>query len=207
MTPWFKYNNVPLAVPMPSTANETALWLNSPCVRVAQMYSFVNGGSTYSLTRDGGAAINFTASAYTYPNTSGATFVEVAGLWNKNFNYSSSLINPEAGENSRWYVPTFSKYMRVPTSQAVDALGGYQRNIAPGGIGTVNYNPNFFTNRVDLFVRNGSGSSRRTLIGKAAGDDARASQFIGAPPCVVYQSTAIVSPVANGDVPAGAGAF
>lgn len=207
MTPWFKLNGVPVTAPFGITGNDTALWLNSPCLRVASLYAFANGATNYQYVRDGGPTINATASAYQFPNTSGTTFTEVAGLWNRNQNSSGGVLMFETSETSRWTVPTFSRYARIPVVQAFSALGGWQRALAPGGDGRVNYNPAFFNNRVDLTLRNGSGSSRRFVIGRSASDDARASQFIGPPPCALYLATATVSPVADGDRAQGVACF
>lgn len=206
-TPWYKLNAVPNAIPMGSTVNDTALFLGNPCMRVASMYSFVNGSTIYTYFRDGGPTVNATCSAYTASNTGGALIADVAGLWNKAQNSSAALTVLESAETSRFSVPSYSRYMRLPMTQMVAALGGWQRTLAPGGDGTVPYNPAFMSNRVDLFIRNNSGSTRRFAIGRAAADDARASQFVGAPPCAIYPSTATVSPVASGAVSAGIGAF
>lgn len=207
MTPWFKYNGVPTAAPYGITINDQALWFNAPCLRVASLYSFANGGTLYQLSRDGGPTVNFTASAVQYPNTSGATYTELAGAWNRSSNSGGGVFMPETAESSRWKVPAFSRYMRVPLTQAFAALGGYQRTLTPAGIGTQNYNPAFFANRVDLLVRNSSGAARRYALGRSAADDARASQFIGPPPCSLFLATAIITPTAGGDVLQGAAPF
>lgn len=207
LTPWFKPNGPPVSAPMGNTANDTALWLNAPCMRVANLYSFVNGSTNFQFQRDGGTTANFTASAIQYPNTSGATFTELAGLWNKNQNCAGGVNMFETSEVSRWNVPTFSRYARLPVPLTYDGLGGYQRALTPGGNGQVNYNPVYFSNRVDLVLRNASGASRRYAIGKSAGDDARASIFIGPPPCALYQASAVASPTSAGDVMLGISAF
>lgn len=207
LVPWYKYNGVPVAVPYGSTASDTALYLNSPAMRVASMYSFANGATNYQMTRDGGASQNFTTSIVQNATRSGATFTDLAGLHNLTSNTAGGVIMPEVSESSRWTVPSFSRFARIPLVQAFAALGGYQRTIAPGGIGTVNYNPAFFTNRVDLVIRNSSGATRRFYIARSAADDARASQYIGPPPCALYQSTAITSPVSAGDTPVGTSVF
>lgn len=207
LTPWYKFNGVPVAVPYGSTTTDTALWFNAPCMRVASMYAFGNGATNYQFVRDGGASVNFTQCIVQHGNRSGATFTDVAGLWNLSSNTTGGVIIPEVSEVSRWTVPSFSRFARVPLVQAFGALGGYQRAIAPGGVGTVNYNPAFFPNRVDLVLRNQSGGARRAMISKAASEDARCSQFIGPPPCSLFQSTAVVNPTAGGDIPAGIAVF
>lgn len=198
MTPWFKSNAVPVTAPFGTSVNETAIWLASPCSRVARMFAFVNGGTTYVFNRDGGSTINFTANSLTFPNTAGAIYTEAANVYNKLANSSSTLTLPETGEVARWFVPTYSRFLRLPHSRMFTATGGWQRAMTPGGSGEVNYNPGYFSNRVDLALRNTSGSTRRYIIGKAAGDDARASQFIGPPPVALYLATATTSPVSNG---------
>lgn len=207
LTPWFKYNGVPVAAPYGNTANDTALHIQSPCMRVARMFSFANGSTNYTLFRDGGTTQNFTASAYAYPNTSGATFTEIGSLWNRNSNAAGGLMFPETTPNSRWSVPSFSRFVRLPLAQMFAAYGGYQRALTPGGIGTVNYNPVFVSHRTDLLVRNSSGATRRLALGRSAGDDARASQFIGPPPCAFYPAGLITPPVFVGDQVLGVSPF
>jgi len=207
LTPWYKYNGVPVAVPYGSASTDTALWFNAPCMRVASMFSFANGATNYQFVRDGGASVNFTQTIVQCGNRSGATFTDLAGLWNLASNTAGGVILPEVSEVSRWTVPSFSRYARIPLTQAFAALGGYQRAVAPGGVGTVNYNPAFFPNRVDLVVRNGSGAARRAMLSKAASEDGRCSQFIGPPPCSLFQSTATATPTSAGDIPANASAF
>jgi hypothetical protein len=194
LVPWFKLDGAPVASPF-STANTTqAAWNNSPAMRVAAMFSFANGSTNYQITRDGGTTQNFTMTAISFPNASGATFAQSAGLWNRASNTAGGFVVPETSECARLCVPTFSRYLRIPTANLMAIFGGHQQLLAQQ-----NYDPVYVSQRTDLSVRNSSGATRRIIVGKSAGEDARGSQFIGPPGCALYLSTATVSPVTTGD--------
>lgn len=202
LAPWFKLDGAPVTSPFGTGATVRALWNCSPAMRVAAMYSFANGSTNYQLSRDGGTTQNFTMTSISYPNASGAVFTQPSGIWNRGQNTAGGFIIPETSEAARVSVPLFSRFLRIPTVSSMSIFGGHQE--VPGQL---NYNPSYISQRTDLTVRNGSGATRRLIIGRSAGEDARAAQFIGPPACALYPAASTVSPVSTGDVWYSVGGF
>lgn len=194
LTPWFKTNEPPVALPMP---DDTNLWYASKSGRVARMFAFVNGSTNYVCYRDGGASQNMTMSVKQEGNDDGEANLIFGDIRNRSSNNYSSPYIPETQTCIRTVVPTYSRFTRLPRSVLTTPLGGRQTGLAPGGVGTVTYTSEFLNARTDLIVRNSSGSTRRIALGRAAGEDARASQFIGPPVCALFAATNTKSPVAG----------
>jgi hypothetical protein len=189
LRPWFGFNQMPLSVPMPADTNATAAFLAANCYRVAQMFSFVNGSTDWSFYRDNADRMSVTA--YSVPTAITATN-DSSSLNSNQWSWASATNIMEPTANStRFRVPAYARYARLPTAIMFDACGGWRRTINPGGEGRFNFDYLWFLNKIDLQVRNLSGNAQRTSFGCAAGDDAMASQFVGPPPVILYSPSAV----------------
>ncbi|QJY30842.1 structural protein [Ginkgoaceae-associated picorna-like virus 1] len=189
MVPWFKHNSIPLAVPISNTAN--ALFYGARSSRIAHLFAFVTGGTDYIVHHDG-QDTNTTITARYNGNDSGSA-VGAGSLLSSELNPYGSVYIPETLASARFRVPLFAKYMRIPVCNTTAPFGASVSDFATD----VTYTNAYTCVKPVLSIRNNSGASRRYAVGRAAADDALASQFIGPPPCTLFQSTMTVSPVSG----------
>lgn len=191
LPPFWKRNPFNMGVPMPNSA--IRVWAFTHSSAVASMYAFVNGGTAFSILRDGGVSQNVTMVASTYANDSNSNPSGLSSLYNRGNNSNDSINLPENGSDFRVVVPSYSRYARVPRVWAEYSLGTAQNFLTDAMVS----NGTVFKNLCNLRVRNSSGSSRRITISRAAADDARCACYIGPPPVIVWPSTSTVSPVSD----------
>lgn len=189
LDPWFKPNSPALATPMPTTT--AALYYSAKSSRLAELYSFVRGGTSYSIFKDnvGVATHNF----YLAGDDGGVLPTTTYSLYDKaNIPYGVLTI-PETLSTSRVVIPTYARVPRIPLEVRDSAFGG-----ARAAFNRIAWNTAVTLSQPLLSIRNNSGSSLRCLIGRAAADDAMASQFVGPPPVILLQALQVASPAASG---------
>jgi len=187
--PWFKVNHVPLATP--TAANASAAWFGSRSGKVASCYSFVRGSTLSSVIKERGSS-NVTHTFRFYPSESGSTATATFGFYDKDLSLYSSVYMPDALESGRAVVPFYSRFARIPYSVVTPLTGSNVANLT-----RVAWDPALTTAQPILTVRNTSGSSVRVAVGRAAADDALASQFVGPPPVTILNSLSTTGPVPN----------
>lgn len=189
--PWFKTNAPVLTQPISNTFS--ASWFASRSSKVANLFAFVNGSTAYTIHSDGTNVSGTTVTMRWWGNNGGilGALTDLRAPENNSF---SSVFVAEEQPTCRFIVPTYSKYMRIPSMRTTPAFGGVLTSIL---------DPTTYTGEYSLalpicFIRNNSGVTRRFLVGRAAADDAMASQFIGPPPCCLFPATSTNSPVNGG---------
>lgn len=190
-TPWFKWNNIGMTVPLP--AGQTRLWYGAKSSRIARMYAYCNGATASSVFVDGAANNNVTITVSQTGNDAGSAPAGFGNLYNKGNNFYSALVMPEPLNFFKAIIPTYSRYARLPHNLLVENsfVGGAQDlpTTSPGP-----YSAAFSDMQTTFRIRNNSGGSRRILYSRAAADDARLAQFIGPPPCILWPSNKSVTP-------------
>lgn len=190
LDPWFKPNSPALATPMPTTT--AALYYSAKSSRIAELYSFVRGSTSYAIFKDSGSNA-VTHNFYLAADDGGTPPTTTYSLYDKaNIPYGVVVI-PETLQSSRIVIPTYSKVPRIPLEVRDSAFGG-----ARSVLNRVAWNTVATISQPLLSVRNNSGVNVRCLIGRAAADDAIASQFVGPPPIILLQALQVASPATTG---------
>lgn len=185
LDPWFKPNSPALATPMPT--NTVALYYAAKSSRIAEMYSFVRGGTSYSIFKD--TDVLTTHNFYMSADDGGTLPTTTYSLYDKaNIPYGIVTL-PESLESGRAVAPLYAKIPRIPLEVRDSAFGG-----ARGIIGRTAWNTTVTLSQPLLSIRNQSGGNLRCLIGRAAADDALASQFVGPPPVILLQALQVAGP-------------
>lgn len=188
--PWFKTNTVTNTTPVSNTYSVS--WFGSRSSRVSQLFAFANGSTAYTIHHDGANVPGITVTMRWWGNNSGATgaLTDLRAPENNSF---SSVFIPEEQATSRFIVPTYSKYMRIPIMRSTPAFGINVTSL----FDSMTYTGEYSLAMPLCVLRNNSGGSRRFVVGRAAADDAYASQFVGPPPCVLFPTTS-TNPPTNG---------
>jgi len=100
---------------------------------------------------------------------------------------------PETVSTSRVVIPTYAKVPRIPLAVRDSGFGG-----ARTGYNRTAWDTTVTLAQPLLSIRNGSGIIIRTMIGRAAADDAMMSQYVGPPPTVLLNSLQSFSPAGVG---------
>ncbi|APG79003.1 hypothetical protein 2 [Changjiang picorna-like virus 6] len=188
--PWFKKNYLPNTTgttPIGSTA--TAAYYGSKSGRMQDLFAFANGSAEYTVITDKPDAAATTITVFTSPNDTGNTFTAPGSLYQKGLNEFAAHTMFENRGSFRVCVPSFTKYQRVPAALFSGLVGSdatAPSNYTVSGV--------FTAHVTAMRVRNNSLTTTRVAFGKAAGDDATVSQFIGPPLCNFFQATAANSP-------------
>lgn len=188
LPPWFRKNYFVVTVPLSNTAR--CVWFGSKASRAIDMYAFANGSTELVVYHDG-RNTNTALKAEWSPNDGGSTVTGFASLFNKASNQSGGFSMFEYVENAlRLNMPSFAKVLRIPT------IPYYVTSGSGEATDLVNWNSNtsYTSNVGTLSFRNNSGSARRLIVQRAAGDDATLGQYIGPPICCFFPSTATASP-------------
>jgi hypothetical protein len=191
LAPYFKRDYVPAvtgATALPNTS--TAAWYGSKSGRMAEMFSFCNGSTAYTVVNDAPGAEGYVITVFAEPQENGSAVSGFGNPYNSSSAVTSGYQWSETRGSARIVVPAYTRVLRVPIPAAQFVLGANQS----AGPGSLTYSGDFTGSQIDVRLRNTSGSQRRVILGRAAGDDAYFSQYVGPPLCAFFQSTQTVSP-------------
>jgi hypothetical protein len=185
LDPWFKTNAPPLSTPMSVTT--AALYFAARSSRLAEMYSFVRGSTLYSLSKD--RTGNFTAVFSFQPSSGGTPAATNGSYYDEALNPLGTTVYPEVLETGRVIVPLYSQYARIPLGIRHTAFGAARSNL-----NEQTWPVNGTLAVPKLTLRNQTGAAGRVILGRAAADDAIASQFVGPPPTILLNTAATTNP-------------
>lgn len=190
LEPWCKINAPALATPMSTTA--VATFFGARSSKFAAMYTYAKGGTSWYVQRDSSAPrVSITARLKGQQNGGGVT--DNASFYNKDLiGYGAGFI-PEGLESTRFKVPLYSRFARVPINRVPIDTGGLAT-----AFGVSNWSGDTFLQVPELSIRNNSGAATKVVYARAAADDATLARFIGPPPVIVLNSLATINPVVNG---------
>jgi len=195
LVPFYKKYYLPIvtgANPIPDTAQ--AFMYGGKVGRMLDLYAYANGSTVWTITHDQTSASGLTLAAYPLGNDGGQQFgTYEASIYNAASNEDSGFRMFTTDNTLRVVVPSYTKLTRVPQI-LYNFLIGFARDTFPFITGGSTPNQIGATQQTILRVRNNSGATARFVFGKAAGDDAYVSQFIGPPPCNLFQSTRNINP-------------
>lgn len=182
LVPWFYRPLWPVATPMSSTSAQYFGATRSG--NVSACYSFVNGSTAWHAYSDFKDRVSFSVEQNTTDNNT--TFAGFSDPRDKaSFSTNTLRVYSTLGV-MHFIAPFFSKIARLGPS-------GFNFFVTPRnwtGIGSTLVSTSFQTaNLHNLKVRNTSGAAARVVLGRAAGDDARAACYIGTPPVFIFPST------------------
>lgn len=190
LDPWFKANApaLPVTAATPLSVTAQGLYFAAKSSRMAEMYAYVRGNTTYSCFRDrvGGVTHSFKITG----DDGGSAAATNGSFYDKTLNLYGTANIPESLDSSRVVIPLYAKVARIATRDRDFAFGGER-----GAPTLATFRQSITTSRPTLTVRNASGSTVRYLVGRAAADDAMMAQFIGPPPTLVLNTLASVNPV------------
>lgn len=191
LAPYFKRDYVPAvtgATALPNTS--TATWFGSKSGRMAEMFSFCNGSTNWTIINDAPGGAGYVCTIYSEPQENGNAVTGFGSAYNSAAAVTSGYQWSETRGSVRVVVPAYTRVLRVPFAAAQFVLGANQAS----GPGLLTYSGDFTGSQTEVRLRNTSGAARRVALGRAAGDDAYFSQYVGPPVCAFFQSTQSVSP-------------
>jgi hypothetical protein len=195
LVPFYKKYYLPIvtgASPIPDTTQ--AFMYGGKVGRMLDLYAYANGSTVWTVTHDRADASGLTLAAYPLGNDGGQQFgTYEASIYNSASNEDCGFRMFTTDNTLRVVVPSYTKLTRVP-QMLYNFLIGFARDAFPFITGGSTPNQIGATQQTVLRVRNNSGATARFVFGKAAGDDAYVSQFIGPPPCNLFQSTRNTNP-------------
>lgn len=182
LPPWFYRPKWPVATPMSSTSAQYFGATRSG--NISACYSFVNGSTAWHAYSDFKDRVTFSIEQATSDNNT--TFVGFSDPRDKESFLSNTFRIYSTLGVMHFIAPFFAKLARLNPASLNFFLS--PRNWT--GIGSTLVSTSFLTaNLHNLRVRNTSGANARIVLGRAAGDDARAACYIGTPPVFLFPST------------------
>lgn len=193
---WFK-TNYPSAVsgttPLPDA--DQVVFYGSKSSRMAELFSFVNGSTDWSIISERPDAGGLTVSVSTAPNDSNVSVTPIASLYNCTPLRESGFMMNENRGSFRVRVPAYSRYFRIPYVRYQFDSGANQTT----SLTDLVYSATMTLQLITARIRNSTGSTVRFTVGRAAGDDATMAHFVGPPLCCLWQSTKPTSPSSSAD--------
>lgn len=182
LVPWFYRPFWPVATPMSSTSAQ--YFGSTRSGNISACYAFVNGSTAWHAYSDFKDRVTFSIEQNTTDNNT--AFAGFSDPRDKaSFSTNTLRVYSTLGV-MHWIAPFFAKVARLGPS-------GFNFFLSPrnwSGIGSTVVSTSFQTaNLHNLRVRNTSGSTARIVLGRAAGDDARAACYVGTPPVFIFPST------------------
>jgi hypothetical protein len=182
------------AIPMPDTSRE--YWGFTRSGSVSSCYAFANGSTAWHVYSDarGDSTTMQIVNAANDGNGGASDFSDPR--------FKTSVLTGTVRVRTQEGVmhaitPMYSKIARVPFG----SLSFFYSTRNFGAVGTQVLNRSPLTNVVyNLEFRNNTGKTVRLYLGRAAGDDARCTNWIGVPPVIIFPSTLSAPPDA-GDTP------
>lgn len=190
LVPWFYRPKWPVATPMSSTSAQYFGATRSG--NISACYTFVNGSTSWHAYSDVKDRVAISVEQNTSDNNT--SFVGFSDPRDKESFQSNTLRVYSTLGVMHFITPFFSKLARLVPS-------GFNFFLTPrnwAGIGSNVVSTSFQTlNLHNLRVRNTSGATIRLVLGRAAGDDARAACYVGTPPVFIFPST-LANPLDQG---------
>lgn len=191
LDPWFKTNAPSLAIPMSTTT--ASLYFAARSSRMAELYAFARGSTLYSFTKE--KTGNITSVFSFVPDSGGVATTTFGSFYDKSLNPLGTVVYPEVLESGRVVIPTYATFPRLSSDSRAFDFGASR-----SALNAQTWNPDVTLAVPRLTVRNTSGATVRTLLGRAAADDAICSQFIGPPICIVLNTLATTNPYVNSGI-------
>ncbi|QIN96620.1 MAG: hypothetical protein 2 [Wei-like virus sp.] len=188
LPPWFRKNSLfPFANPIAN--NVQAVWFGSKSGRMAEMFAFVNG-STEIVAYHDGPDTNVAMHVSVSPIDGSGSVTGVSSLYVKNPAALGHTVMEYGQSALRVNLPAYAAAKRIPFYVYNNGAGTSETTDLTSFVTTYPLMRHAYFFR----FRNNSGSARRLVITRAAGDDATMGQYIGPPLVCFFQSTSTVSP-------------
>lgn len=194
LTPQLWFVDAPLSLATPSPTNERRVYFASKSSRFAQLFTFVNGGTHVTISRDNDVGRVDVAARYV-PEAGGLGAGTNGSFWDESLNTYSSTYLYEQRESGKFKFPLYSRFMRLPRDYFVALWNdGFARVDLTSFQDVANY---LMIAYPRLEGKTQAGTQTRYVVGTAAADDATMALFRGPPPCTVLNILATENPVAG----------
>lgn len=184
--PFWVGNKFTMATPFPN--GTTAVFAFTRSATIAAMYAFATGSTTHHV--------------YMFNPGANGLEMNIGAIAVDNGVAASSPGDPRTrGTSGAQRVITIkdSLHVRVPSYQRTTRVPVSEFGNVTFGLGTVpNAGSNCIANIARLSVNNTTGATVRIIYGRAAGDDARCTTYVGPPPVALLQGTQTAQPDSPG---------